>query len=188
MTIHSLVENSRVNGPGNRFVIWTQGCKKKCKNCFNPLTWSARGIEISSYDLFLRVKNSGCSGVTLTGGDPLEQPDELLEFLVLLSELDLEKGIILFTGYTLQEIKDLGGSVEKCLSYVDLLIDGRYEEDLFINSSLRGSSNQNYYYFSSKLEECEILIDHSIEVGSNYITGFPSFDKKILKEFGIVLS
>ncbi len=40
INIHSLIKNSRVNGPGDRFVIWTQGCRKGCKNCYNPETWS----------------------------------------------------------------------------------------------------------------------------------------------------
>lgn len=188
MIIHSLVNNSKVNGPGDRFVIWTQGCSKGCKGCFNPLTWTFEGSKISSNILFQLIKESNCSGVTLTGGDPLEQPDELLELLLLLKDLNLKDGIILFSGYTLEEIKNIGGSVLECLNYVDLLIDGRYVSELFVNDSLRGSSNQNFYFFSDKLKEKEILIDHSIEVGKNYITGFPHFNKKILKEYGVFLS
>ena len=190
LKIHSFVNSSFVNGPGNRFVLWTQGCTKKCKNCFNPLTWDKNGKEYSVLELFEIIKRSNVDGITLTGGDPLEQPDELLSLLLLLEGLNLSKGIILFTGFTIEEIERIGNSTLECLRYVDLLIDGRYIDELYINDGLRGSSNQNFYYFSDKLKEEEIKIDHEIEIGFNnglFVTGFPHVDRKILKQFGIIM-
>ena len=182
---------SKVNGPGLRFVLWTQGCSKGCKNCFNPETWSFEKYKsLTPLEIFELIKNSNVSGVTITGGDPLEQPEELLELLVLLEGLNLSNGIILFTGYTIDEInKDF--LLRKSLNYIDVLIDGRFEKDQRISSSLRGSENQNIIYFSSKIKEEELNIDQEVEVcleGDKIsVTGFPSVDRKFLKEFGVIL-
>jgi anaerobic ribonucleoside-triphosphate reductase activating protein len=182
---------SRVNGPGLRFVLWTQGCSKGCKNCFNPETWSFEKYKsLTPLEIFELIKNSSVSGVTITGGDPLEQPEELLELLILLESLNLSKGIILFTGFTIDEInKDF--LLRKSLGYIDVLIDGRFEKDKRISSSLRGSENQNIIYFSSKIKEEELNIDQEVEVcleGDKIsVTGFPSVDRKFLKEFGVIL-
>jgi len=128
--------------------------------------------------------------VTITGGDPLEQPEELLELLILLESLNLSKGIILFTGFTIDEInKDF--LLRKSLGYIDVLIDGRFEKDQRISRGLRGSENQNIIYFSSKIKEEELNIDQEVEVcleGDKIsVTGFPSVDRKFLKEFGVIL-
>jgi len=180
---------SKVNGPGLRFVLWTQGCSKGCKNCFNPETWSFEKYKsLTPLEIFELIKNSNVSGVTITGGDPLEQPEELLELLILLESLNLSNGIILFTGYTIDEInKDF--LLRKSLNYIDVLIDGRFEKDKRISSSLRGSENQNIIYFSSKIKEEELNIDQEVEVGildnEMYVTGFPSISRKILKSLGV---
>ncbi len=182
---------SRVNGPGLRFVLWTQGCSKGCKNCFNPETWSFEKYKLlTPLEIFELIKNSNVSGVTITGGDPLEQPEELLELLILLESLNLSNGIILFTGFTIDEInKDF--LLRKSLGYIDVLIDGRFEKDQRISSSLRGSENQNIIYFSSKIKEEELNIDQEVEVCLEgdiiSVTGFPSVDRKFLKEFGVIL-
>jgi len=180
---------SKVNGPGLRFVLWTQGCSKGCKNCFNPETWSFEKYKsLTPLEIFELIKNSNVSGVTITGGDPLEQPEELLELLILLESLNLSNGIIFFTGYTIDEInKDF--LLRKSLNYIDVLIDGRFEKDKRISSSLRGSENQNIIYFSSKIKEEELNIDQEVEVGildnEMYVTGFPSISRKILKSLGV---
>ena len=182
---------SKVNGPGLRFVLWTQGCSKGCKNCFNPETWSFEKYKsLTPLEIFELIKNSNVSGVTITGGDPLEQPEELLELLVLLEGLNLSNGIILFTGYSIDEInKDF--LLRKSLSYVDVLIDGRYEKDKRISSGLRGSENQNILYFSDKIHPDELMIDQEIEVGVScdkiYVTGFPNISRKVLRELGVIL-
>ena len=189
MNIHAY-SISKVNGPGNRFVLWTQGCSKGCSECFNPLTWSfERNLSLTPEQIFELIKNYDIDGVTITGGDPLEQED-ILSLLMLISTLDLRKGVILFTGYLIDEInKDF--LLRKSLSYIDVLIDGRYEKDKKISSGLRGSENQNILYFSDKIKPDEIMIDQEIEVGMRddkiYVTGFPNISRKILRELGVII-
>lgn len=188
MNLHGISKSSKVNGPGKRFVIWTQGCSKGCKNCFNPSTWNFEpNLLLDVKEIFEQIKESNVNGITISGGDPLEQADELLELLILLKELDLEKGIILFSGFSWDEINNIGGSTLECLDYIDLLIDGKFVEELKVENGLRGSSNQNFIYLSSKLTPEEIEFDRAIEIGDSFLTGFPIIDKKYLKEFGIRL-
>lgn len=182
---------SKVNGPGNRFVLWTQGCSKGCSECFNPETWSREIYkEFSPIELFELIKNFEVDGITISGGDPLEQEDELLELLMLLSTMRLRKGIILFSGFTRAEISS-NIIREKCLSYIDVLIDGRYEKNLKIDFSLKGSSNQEFYFFSNKILSDELHFDQEIEIssleGDIMMTGFPNISRKILKELGVNL-
>ena len=182
---------SKVNGPGLRFVLWTQGCSKGCSECFNPETWSnAKYKEYSPTQIFELVKNFEVDGVTISGGDPLEQEEELLELLMLLSTMRLRKGIILFTGFSRNEIRE-NPIREKCLSYIDVLIDGRYEKNLKVDFSLRGSSNQEFYFFSNKISSNELCFDQEIEIsvleGEISMTGFPNISRKILKELGVNL-
>jgi anaerobic ribonucleoside-triphosphate reductase activating protein len=182
---------SKVNGPGNRFVLWTQGCSKGCSECFNPETWSNNIFkEYSPRQIFELIKNFEVDGITISGGDPLEQEDELLELLFLLKEIKLPKGIILFTGFTREEIR-VNPIREKCLEYIDVLIDGRYEKNLKVDFSLRGSSNQEFYFFSNKISSNELVFDQEIEIscweGDIMMTGFPNISRKILKDLGVIL-
>jgi len=182
---------SKVNGPGNRFVLWTQGCSKGCSECFNPETWSTNVYkEFSPIELFELIKNFEVDGITISGGDPLEQEDELLELLMLLSTIRLRKGVILFSGFTRAEISS-NIIREKCLSYIDVLIDGRYEKNLKVDFSLKGSSNQEFYFFSNKILSDELSFDQEIEIssleGDIMMTGFPNISRKILKELGVYL-
>jgi anaerobic ribonucleoside-triphosphate reductase activating protein len=182
---------SKVNGPGLRFVLWTQGCSKGCSECFNPETWSnAIYKELSPLQLFELIKNFEVDGITISGGDPLEQEDELLELLMLLSTMRLRKGVILFSGFTRAEISS-NFIREQCLKYIDVLIDGRYEKNLKVDFSLRGSSNQEFYFFSDKISSDELSFDQEIEIssleGDIMMTGFPNISRKILKELGVNL-
>ena len=182
---------SKVNGPGNRFVLWTQGCSKGCSECFNPETWSTVTYkEYSPIELFQIIKNFEVDGITISGGDPLEQEDELLELLMLLSSIRFKKGIILFSGFTRAEISS-DPIREACLKYIDVLIDGRYEKNLKLDFSLRGSSNQEFYFFSDKISRDELFFDQEIEISYSesdiIMTGFPNVSKKVLKELGIYL-
>ena len=181
MLIHS-IHTSKVNGPGKRLVIWTQGCTKACKNCFNPNTWKFEGLNISPIDIIKNIQD--VDGVTISGGDPLEQED-ILDLLIPLYELNLSKGIILFSGFTIDEINN--SSLRECLNYIDVLIDGRYIDELRISNNFKGSENQNIIYFSDKIKPEELEIDQEIEIGDGYISGFPYIDKKYLREMGIKL-
>lgn len=188
MNIHAY-KISRVNGPGKRFTLWTQGCSKGCVDCFNPETWNNKNnIVLSTSEIFELIKEEEIDGVTITGGDPFEQEEELLDLLILISNLSLSKGVIVFSGFTYDEIRE-NKIREKCCDYIDVLIDGRYEKENRVSDCFKGSSNQNIIYFSSKVKEEELIMDQEVEVSIMddiiSVTGFPSIDKKFLREFGV---
>ena len=189
INIHSTIKSSRVNGPGDRFVIWTQGCRKMCKNCYNPETWSHYKNNLVDIDsLVEEIKNSSVSGVTISGGDPFEQPEELFYLLTKIKQLDLSDGVIVFSGYTIDEIRG-DFKLEKCLDYIDVLIDGLYIEEKRITNGLAGSSNQQFHYLSDKISSDSIEIDQEVEIHLLgeliQITGFPLIDKVNMKSKGI---
>jgi hypothetical protein len=109
---------------------------------------------------------------------------------MLLSTMRLRKGIILFSGFTRAEISS-NIIREKCLEYIDVLIDGRFEKNLKVDFSLKGSSNQEFYFFSNKILSDELSFDQEIEIssleGDIMMTGFPNISRKILKELGVNL-
>jgi len=189
INIHSVINSSRVNGPGDRFVIWTQGCRKGCKNCYNPETWSHYKNNLIPIDeIFENIKNSSATGVTISGGDPFEQPEELFYLLTKIKQLDLSDGVIVFTGFTINEIR-VREELNKSLDYIDVLIDGLYIEEKRISSGLAGSSNQEFYFLTDKISRDKIVIDQEVEIHSLgeliQITGFPLIDKINMKLKGI---
>lgn len=191
-------------------VIWTQGCAKGCRGCFNPETWAFQGGYLrAAIELAKDVFDVNPDGVTLTGGDPFEQPEALLRFLHLIDtsedfeegalKLDLPKGIICFTGYTLEEIFELpgaeGDAARRCLNHIDLLIDGRFEQDKRVDHVLAGSSNQRFHFLDrpgrgrDKIDPAEVQIDQAVEVhlgeGVVEVTGFPAINRRWLKKHGL---
>lgn len=189
INLHSTIKSSRVNGPGDRFVIWTQGCRKMCKNCYNPETWSHYRNNLVDIDFLVEeIKNSNSTGVTISGGDPFEQPEELFYLLKKIKQLDLSDGVIVFSGYTIDEIRGVR-ELEKCLDYIDVLIDGLYIEEKRITNGLAGSSNQEFHFLTDRISRDSLQIDQEVEIHSLgdliQITGFPLIDKINMKLKGI---
>ena len=189
INLHSTIKSSRVNGPGDRFVIWTQGCRKGCKNCYNPETWSHYRNNLIDIDLLVEeIKNSSTTGVTISGGDPFEQPEELFYLLTKIKQLDLSDGVIVFSGYTIDEIR-VREELRKSLDYIDVLIDGLYIDEKRITNGLAGSSNQEFYFLTDKISRDSLQIDQEVEIHSLgeliQITGFPLIDKINMKLKGI---
>ena len=137
-------------GPGNRLVIWTAGCTKHCNECANPELWDCYEYQnISVADLIGYITRciGNFDGITITGGDPCEQFNDLLQ---LVSQLKcICSDIIVYTGYTFDELVQLNSyeKIELFKSSITLLIDGRYISQKNIDDlALRGSLNQNLIF------------------------------------------
>jgi len=140
--IHAFEPKSRANGPGARFVIWFQGCTLGCPGCFNPTTHDAAGGRSLPVDELvgeLTRAAPGIEGISLSGGEPLQQPDAARAILDAARGLGLST--LAFSGYTLDEIRALPGG-PAVLARLDVLIDGRYVAPQRLASGLRGSANQ----------------------------------------------
>lgn len=145
-------------GPGKRLVIWTKGCSKHCRNCANPELWSTKGARnYPANEIAQIVKNIVISeqitGITISGGDPLEQKEELLQLIQELSTF--MDDILVYTGFTFDSVEALWNSkeIEILKNNISVLIDGPYIEEQNVELSvLRGSLNQKIYYFKPEYE------------------------------------
>lgn len=139
-------------GPGNRIAIWTVGCPHKCYKCSNPELWDLdESKEIAVSDLVLNISNYRyeADGITITGGDPFFQADELYKLLKELRRLGF-KDILVYTGYSYAYLQKKYSKIINC---IDVLVDGLYVDRLNNNIGLKGSSNQNIYIINPSLKE-----------------------------------
>lgn len=130
-------------GPGNRFVIWTQGCRRRCPGCMSPDSRPMDGGRLVSEEaLGGTVLRHAFDGVTVSGGEPFLQSAALTK-LIRLIRAERDTGVILYTGYTYEELKALRDpDADALLGEIDLLIDGPYINALDDGGGWRGSSNQ----------------------------------------------
>jgi anaerobic ribonucleoside-triphosphate reductase activating protein len=144
--IAGIINDSIVDGPGIRFVIFCQGCIHNCENCFNAETHSFEGgNEIESKEIIEQiVKNPLISGITFSGGDPMEQADKCSWIANEVKKLGLN--VWAYTGYTFEYILDNMNKRKGWYDFIkniDILVDGKYEEkNRNLLLAFRGSSNQ----------------------------------------------
>lgn len=144
--ISGTVNDSIVDGPGLRYVIFTQGCPHKCKGCHNPQTHDINGgKKVDTEELIDEFKkNPLLDGVTFSGGEPFCQPQQLCE--IAQAAVDAGLDVVTYTGYTFEQILDKAENdvfTKKLLSLTDILIDGRFIlEQRTLDEAFRGSANQ----------------------------------------------
>lgn len=151
--ITSNIRESIVDGEGFRIVMFTQGCKHYCKGCQNPTTWNMNGgieysiEEISEYILNMYKKGKGFySGITISGGEPLLQKDELEKLLNILKNTEPDMNIWVYTGF---EKVDVIEQFESLFKYVDVFVTGKFVEELkSYECKFRGSTNQELFYIN----------------------------------------
>ena len=160
------------NGEGIRTSLFVSGCTNRCKNCFQPETWAFDYGEPFTQevadDILESMNNSAVRGLTVLGGEPMEPQNqrELLPFLREFKQRYPEKSLWIFTGNLYEELTGEPGSHEKCLpitaellSYVDILVDGRFvEEEKSLGLRFRGSKNQRIIDLKKTKDEGEIVI------------------------------
>ncbi len=123
--MHKILPSSRVNGAGERSVLWTQGCTLRCQGCFNQETHElTKGIRYVPRRLAETIASFRQPGLTLSGGEPLDQSEGLAEFITAFRKIS-EATIFLFTGYTLAEIQ-ADNMKRHVAGMVDAALCGRY--------------------------------------------------------------
>jgi anaerobic ribonucleoside-triphosphate reductase activating protein len=150
LRIHAWEPASRANGPGLRSVVWVQGCTLGCPGCFNPGTHDpAGGAPRDTADLAaeLLARGSAIEGVSLSGGEPFQQPEGMLDLLTRLDGSGLSR--LAFSGYTLTELErqPLGPAI---LAHLDALVAGRYVAERHVGRALIGSDNQRIHLLTRR--------------------------------------
>lgn len=177
INIHSVIPFSRINGSGARLVIFFQGCNGSCSDCFNPETHSFEEKSLlTSSEIFTRHFVNGIEGITISGGEPFEQPSGLLEILKA-AKNNHGLSTIVYTGFTYENLTDKM-DFKEIFEYIDVLIDGRYEKSNSESSLLaRGSTNQNFNFLNNRYSIKDFYIPGKVEYtvskdGSVVQTGF----------------
>lgn len=179
LNIAEIVEESHILGPGKRFVIWVQGCKIRCKGCWNQEMWSMEPNKIITInDLTNKILSvKGIEGITILGGEPLHQAPQLLKLVQNIRKNNLTT--MLYTGYNRHEI--IEPAAVKLINISDIVVIGPYmEEYRSIYLKWRGSSNQEIIFnnreyelkFRKELEENQIEI-HITDKGEITLLGYP---------------
>jgi len=163
---------SKVLGPGIRNIVWFQGCHLDCKGCINPhmQSFSPKNL-VSPIELFDKIigDSKNIEGITITGGEPFLQPKGLNTFLKLLRNTKLS--IQVYTGFYLIELIKSGvKEILECLEYIDVLIDGPYDEGQKSYAEYRGSLNQNIHFFTDRYTEDDYRATHFYEYSVNQKT------------------
>lgn len=143
--IFGTAPDSIVDGPGLRYAVFTQGCSHGCPGCHNPESHDpAGGTVVNIDDIIVDIRKNGLSqGVTLSGGDPFEQPAACAELARRVRD-ELRLGIWAYTGYLYEDLASSDDpAVHELLDSVDVLVDGPFVESLKSYALLwKGSSNQ----------------------------------------------
>jgi anaerobic ribonucleoside-triphosphate reductase activating protein len=195
MLIHSKIESSTVNGPGNRAVIWVAGCTLDCQGCWNPDTHAFDARKETSVEKIqewlLSLKD--IDGVTLSGGEPMQHAADLYILMHWIKN-NTNLTIGMFTGYSQKELNEgrwkwhsratgdfRQGSKEiweAIKGMLDFAIMGRYNQLVSCSDKpLCGSRNQEVVFFTDKYSEKD-LTQQEIEIqisteGLVQLTGFP---------------
>lgn len=158
------------NGPGVRVSLYVSGCRNHCKSCFNPETWDfcygEPFTEQTENAIIEDMKPDYIKGFTLLGGEPFEpeNAEVLAPFLERLRKKYPEKSFWCFTGYDyeadlLTGKKGNPDTVMRILNCLDVLVDGRFVEELKdINLLFRGSSNQRIILVKESLASDEVVL------------------------------
>ena len=151
MNYATIKKNDIANGPGIRVSLFVSGCRHRCKNCFNSEAWDFNyGKEFNDAtinEIINALKPDYVEGLSLLGGEPFE-PENQEGLIKLLEKVRSElpcKNVWCYTGFTLEEdLMNGSENAKKLLSLIDVLVDGKFVEELKDASLIfRGSSNQN---------------------------------------------
>ena len=146
-----------VDGAGIRFTVCVQGCPHNCPNCHNTQTHDIKGgYDCSTQKIYDEViKDPLLKGITLSGGEPMEQAESLLPLAKAVAERGLD--ITIFSGYTLEQLLEKGKEtpeITELISLSRLLVDGPFiESKKDLTLLFRGSSNQRLINPKASLEQ-----------------------------------
>ena len=157
MQIATIIEDCKdILGINNRLVIYTLGCPRHCKNCETPEFIDPNpSSDVDIISILRTMQLEKYDGVTISGGDPFFQKEELKKLVDYLSIYFDD--ILIYTGYKFEELQD-ETSLE-IFKNISVLIDGEYIESLDQGERLRGSTNQRFFFFKEKYKDAYLKLN-----------------------------
>jgi anaerobic ribonucleoside-triphosphate reductase activating protein len=168
-------EHSAIYGPGIRYVIWTQGCNLACEGCWNKQFWPKGGTPATITDLVKEIRQvKGIEGITILGGEPLQQANATLELIRSVKALGLT--VFMYTGYEPEEFDE---TMQACFDSSDIVVTGRYiESQRNVVLRWRGSTNQVLHCPTGRYSLSELNEQNEVEIvvnedGTIELYGYP---------------
>lgn len=162
LAMSDIQSDSIVDGEGIRSVIWFQGCTHKCPGCHNAETHDFNlGTKKSLEEIKKEIEGLEYqSGITFSGGDPMMQPEALLDLAKHTHKCGMN--VWCYTGFTFEELmkKSLENKIFlEVLKEIDVLVDGRFILNLkSFDAIFRGSSNQRIIDVKKSLEQGKVVL------------------------------
>lgn len=148
------------NGEGVRVSLFVSGCNHHCQGCFNSELWDFNAGQIADTDMLCKIielcSKSYISGLSLLGGEPLDQKNvgEVSLVASMFKRKFPSKDLWCYTGYRFEEVSHLD-----IMKYIDVLVDGKFVEDLKDpRLKFRGSSNQRIIAVKKSLDSGLIVL------------------------------
>ncbi len=163
LRIAGTIQDSIVDGPGIRYVIFTQGCPHHCSGCHNPQTHDFDGGKIADTEqMIMQIKsNPLLYGVTFSGGEPFCQAKALVPIAEAVKAM--HKHLMIYTGYLYEELLEMKEvDIHRLLELADVLVDGPFlieKRDLTLQ--YRGSDNQRVIDLAKTREKGGIVLYES---------------------------
>ncbi len=139
-------------GPGTRVALWTRGCGIGCKGCMTKILWpkgEARPIEPLAEQLIAALR--GTDGLSISGGEPFDQPEELA-YLIDLIRKDSDVHVFCYSGYRIDRLRERPEALG-LLDRLDMLMDGPYVDTQPTEKPWRGSDNQELHLLSERAKQ-----------------------------------
>lgn len=145
-------------------VIFVQGCSQKCPGCFNPETHSFNDVNLYyPEDILKQHLRLGVTGLTISGGEPFSQAEGLLHLLKT-AKVDYNLSTIVYSGFTYEKLKETH-KYQLCFQYIDLLVDGKFEEShKEIALLARGSTNQKFHFLTDCIKDKDLYLPARVEI------------------------
>lgn len=139
MMVMNIIHDSIVDGDGLRSVLFLSGCPHRCFGCHNEQSWNmSNGVCMSVDEVYQELNSNSLTDITISGGEPFVQSKELLKLIEKLKD----KNVWCYTGYDFERLLE-NEINKKILSYIDVLVDGKFEiEKRDLDLIFKGSSNQ----------------------------------------------
>ena len=193
-------------GPGKRAVMWVRGCPLACPGCMTPELWAnGPSTDFWSIEQVAKTLNpllTGADGLTISGGEPMNQPIALRNLVRLLRVDWPDLEVLVYSGYAIEELQNRGTEVAEFLSEIDILIDSPFDQEQANNLKWRGSDNQRIFYLSQRAQKYlqdsdEALVERPLHIqmmgdGQFRIIGIPRRGdmeqyRRLMEERGILV-
>lgn len=190
MQVERIISGVTTLGPGQRMVVWVNGCNRRCEGCVSPRLQQFEPRNETDIVELLKCLDLTCvDGVTFSGGEPFEQTAELCRAVEYLNSEGIED-ILVYSGYTIEQLSARQDYfTNKVLQSISVLIDGPYVKERDSGTdNLRGSDNQRILVLKSRYQKLydeyhkNKRVMQEFRIGNRIVAaGIP--DKKYIESF-----